>query len=201
GVRGFWGAPARIGVSLGASLDSQGSRFRTPECAKPPSHQCALDTIFGGASYTQIITPRWLAQGAAEIAYLDGFQANLYRLTPFGYERVPDKRLRNALALRTAYYFPSASLALRAAYRYYFDVFPGQAKTYDGDPWLLRSHTFELRAYRPVTHDLTARVLLRFYWQNWPANFFETMSSTTTPTTAPFYYTSDPKLGTVQTIY
>jgi hypothetical protein len=203
GAQRFWGDTARVAAAFGVSLDTQGTRFRTPECATPPSHTCPLDSYFGGVSYTQIISPVWLAQLSLETAYLDGFQSNLYRLTPYGYERVPDKRLRNAVAVRTAYYIPALDLALRFAYRYYFDVFPGQAPNYDGDPWRLESHMFELRAYRPVTRDLTVRLMFRYYLQNWAANFWTTMleSASAPVMTAPVYYTSDPKLMHVRTAY
>jgi hypothetical protein len=208
GAQRFWGDTARVAAAVGLSLDDQGTRFRTPECAHMPSHTCPLDTTFGGLSYTQIISPVWLAQLSAETAYLDGFQSNLYRETVYGFERVPDKRLRNALALRTAYYIPPLDLALRFAYRYYFDLFPGQAPHYDGDPWRLQSHTWELRAYRPITRDLTVRLMYRLYWQNWAANFWTTMlesqgpgGTTAAGKTPPYYYTGDPKLTHVLTSY
>src|SRR5207245_2145365 len=138
----------------GLSLDTLGSRFRTPDCATPPSHSCPLTTTFGGASYTQILSPVALAQVSAETAYLSGFQGNLYRSVPnFGYERVPDRRLRNALAARVAYYIPGASVALRLQYRAYFDLFPGSVA--GGDPWRLQSHMLEGRVYRPLTRDLS----------------------------------------------
>ncbi len=209
GSQRFWGDTATIGASMGLSLDSQSSRFRTPECATPPSHSCPLTTTFGGVSYTQILSPVWLAQVSAETAYLDGFQGNLYRTVPnFGYERVPDKRLRNAFAARVAYYIPALDLALRAAYRYYFDVFPDflpdvSPPPTGGDPWRLQSHTLELRAYRPLTRDLTVRLTFRRYWQNWAANFWTTMveDSASVVPVPPYYYTTDPKLGHVRTEY
>ena len=202
GVQRFWGDTARVAASLGISLDSLSSRFRTPECATPPSHSCPLTTTFGGVSYTQLISPVWLAQASAETAFLDGFQGNLYRSVPnFGYERVPDRRLRNAFALRTAYYIPEMSLALRAAYRYYFDVFPGDSPT-GTDPWRLQSHTLELRAYRPLTRDLTVRLMFRQYWQNWSANFWcDALANPACYPPGSIYYTTDPKLGHVLTSY
>jgi hypothetical protein len=209
GAHRFWGDTARIGASLGFSFDSAASRFRTPECATPPSHSCPLNSVFGGVSYTQIISPVWLAQASAETAFLDGFQGNLYRSVPnFGYERVPDKRLRNAIAVRTAYYIPAMELALRAAYRYYFDVFPGTAPTaadprlQGADPWLLASHMLELRAYRPITRDLTVRLMFRQYWQNWAANFWcDALANPACYPPGSIYYTTDPKLGHVTTSY
>jgi hypothetical protein len=202
GLQRFWGDTARVAASVGLSLDSQASRFRTPECATPPSHSCPLNSTFGGVSYTQVISPVWLAQGSAETAFLDGFQGNLYRSVPnFGYEKVPDQRLRNALAIRTAYYIPEASLALRAAYRFYFDVFPGNPPT-PSDPWRLYSHMLELRAYRPLTRDLTMRVTFRRYWQNYSANFWcDALANPACYPPGSIYYTTDPKLGHVQTSY
>jgi hypothetical protein len=201
GARRFWGDTARVAVTLGLSLDTLGSRFRTPECATPPSHSCPLTTTFGGLSYTQILSPVALAQASAETAYLDGFQGNLYRSVPnFGYENVPDRRLRNALGARVAYYIPSASVALRLQYRYYFDLFPGA--TGGGDPWRLQSHMLEGRVYRPLTRDLSVRLSYRQYWQNWSANFWcdaLVMSSCYAPGSV--YYTTDPKLGHVRTEY
>jgi hypothetical protein len=204
GAGRFWGDTARVAAALGLSLDSLSSRFRTPDCATPPSHSCPLTTTFGGVSYTQILTPDLLAQVSAETAYLDGFQGNLYRTVPpnHGYEVVPDKRLRNALAARLAWYVPSADLALRLAYRYYFDFFPGTYPT-PYDPWRLRSHMVELRAYRPLTRNLTVRGLYRQYIQNKPANFWCDQVATPAlcyPVDA-IYFTSDPKVGRVYTEY
>jgi len=202
GSRRFWGDTARVSASLGLSLDSVSSRFRTPECATPPSHACPLTTTFGGLSYTQILSPDILGQISAESAYLDGFQGNLYRTVPnFGYERVPDRRLRNALATRWAFYVPPASLAIRLQYRYYFDVFPGSTPG-GPDPWRLASHTFELRLYEELAPTFTVRAMGRVYLQNWSATFWCDVAATSTcyPPGA-VYYTTDPKLGHVTTYY
>jgi hypothetical protein len=198
GSHRFWGDTARVGASLGISFDTMSSRFRTPECATPPSHSCPLVTRFFGLSYTQILSPVLVAQASAEGAYLDGFQANLYRTVPeFGYERVPDQRLRSALAARLAYYVPRASVALRLQYRYYFDLFPGH--TDGGDPWRISSHMLEVRAYRPLTRDLSARLSYRQYWQS-NANFWcDALAMPTCYPPGAIFYTTDPKLGPVRT--
>jgi hypothetical protein len=202
GATRFWGDTARVAAALGLSLDSQASRFRTPYCATPPSHSCPLDTTFGGLSYTQILSPVALAQVSAETAYLDGFQSNLYRTVPnHPYERVPDKRLRNAIAARVAYYIPEASLALRLAYRYYFDLFPGTYPTPE-DPWRLSTHTIEARVYRPLTRDLTVRFLYRQYIQNHAASFWcDAIASPQCYGPDAIYFSTDPKLGHVFTEY
>ena len=200
GARRFWGDTARVGASLGLSLDTLSSRFRTPECATPPSHSCPLVTRFFGASYTQILSAVLVAQASAETAYLDGFQGNLYRTVPqFGYERVPDKRLRTALAARVAYYVPRARVALRLQYRYYFDLFPGHE---DGaDPWRLQSHMVEARVYRPLTRDLSARLSYRQYWQRNASFSCDVVAMPTCYPPGAVLYTSDSKLGVVRTEY
>ncbi len=202
GVHRFWGDTARIAASVGLSLDSQSSRFRTPACATPPSHSCPLDTYYFGLSYTQILSPVMLAQVEAETEDLHGFQGNLYRSVPnFGYERVPDRRLRSALAARIAYYVPEAQLALRLHYRYYFDVFPGTVPDGGPDPWRIHSQMLEARVYRPVTRDLTVRLLFRQYWQL-PANFWcDALAMPACYPPGTVYYTTDPKLGPVHTSY
>jgi hypothetical protein len=199
GAQRLWGDTGRLAASIGLSLDSVSARGRTPDCAVPPSHSCPLVTLFLGFSYTQILSPVLLAQLSAESADLDGFQGSLYRSLPtFGYEHVPEQRLRNAVALRLAYYVPPASLALRFAYRYYFDVFPGPVPT--GDPWRLSSHMLELRAYRPLTRALTARLSYRQYIQNSSADFWcDLMANPMCYLVGSVYYTTDPKLGHVYT--
>jgi hypothetical protein len=197
--RRFWGDTARVGVSAGFNLDTVGSRVRTPECAKPPSTTCSLDGIFGGLTYTQILSPVALAQVSAETSYLDGFQANLYRMVAsYGYEKIPGKRLRNALAARVAYYIPRASLALRLQYRYYFDVSPGDLGA--GDPWQIQSHMVEVRAYRPLTHDLSVRLSYRQYLQS-KASFWCDVAVDAGCYIGSRYYATDPKLGPVHTEY
>jgi hypothetical protein len=202
GSERLWGDTGRLAAALALSLDSVSSRGRTPECAIAPSHSCPLVSLFLGFSYTQILSPVFLAQLSAEAADLDGFQGSLYRSLPnFGYEHVPDQRLRNAAALRLAYYLPRSSVALRFAYRYYFDVFPGPVAT-GVDPWRLSSHMFELRGYLPLTRALTMRLSFRQYIQNASANFW--CDLTANPTCygqGAIYYTTDPKLGHVYTEY
>jgi hypothetical protein len=199
GSQRFWGDTARVGASMGLSLDTLGSRFRTPDCATPPSHSCPLVSLFFGLSYTQILSPVLIAQVSAETADLDGFQGNLYRsVATFGYERVPTQRLRNAVAARLAYYIPRASLALQLQYRYYFDLFPGHADT--GDPWRIQSHMIEARVYRPITRDLSIRLSYRQYLQS-SASFWCDLAAMPACYLGAVYYTSDPKLGPVHTEY
>jgi hypothetical protein len=191
-------------LSAGLSLDSMSSRGRTPTCAHPPSTSCTLDSYFGGLSYTQVLSPVALAQVSAEMAYLDGFQGNLYRLVPnFGYEVPPDRRLRTAAGAWLAYYFPSSATGLQLRYRYYRDFFPGSSMV-AYDPWDLRAHTIEGRVYQKLTRDLEVRVLYRHHVQSRAAFWCDVVSNLDCyqlmPAPVP-YQSSDPKLGPVHTEY
>ncbi len=202
----MWADTATLALALGVSLDTMSSRDRTPQCASPPSLQCWLHSYFGGLSYTQVLSPVALAQVDAEIAYLNGFQGNLYRSVPgLGYEVPPDHRLRNAVAGRVAYYFPSLTMGLQLHYRYYWDIYPGTPKT-PYDPWQLQAHTVEARVYKQLTPSLEVRLLYRYHRQT-GADFWCDVGLNPACYTPPGvmmtppYYSSDPKLGPVQTNY
>jgi hypothetical protein len=183
-----------------------------------PAAFCSLDVWFGGVSYSQVLSPVAIAQISAETALLDGFQGNLYRQVPslMKYEFLPEKRMRNAIAPRVAYYIPRTETGFQLHYRFYFDFFPGEARTTE-DPWLLTAHTIEARVYQQVTPTLQVRALFRYHRQS-HAEFW--CATPLRPTTLPAtdfcamatnppsgyavdakYYTADPKLGPVTTKY
>jgi Protein of unknown function (DUF3570) len=205
--RRIWGDTGRLGVSLGYNHDEISSRFRTPYCATPPSHSCYMKGYFFGLSYTQILSPVLLAQVSAESLYASGFQANLYRVVPnFDYERLPERRLRNALAARVAYYLPRTKTALRLAYRFYFDLYPcdtGDPQCRDNpDPWHITSHMIEAHVYQTVTRTLDVRLSYRQYLQTNAANFWcDVVASPGCYPASSIYYSTDPKLGRVTTAY
>ncbi|HEY2904165.1 MAG TPA: DUF3570 domain-containing protein [Polyangia bacterium] len=185
----LWGDTGLLAVSAGLGFDSMSSRGRTPSCAKPGELDCYLRSYFGGLSYTQVITPQFIAQGSADLGYLDGFQANLYRSVPnHGYEAVPSQRTRLALAPRVAYYFPSTGTGLQVHYRYY------------RDSWSVDSHTVEGRVYQTLTDDLELRLSLRYYHQT-PADFWcDWMAHPDCYAPTAQYYPGDPKLAPVHTL-
>jgi hypothetical protein len=196
----FWGDTARLGLSFGLSFDTVASRFRTPACARPPSASCSLDGIFAGLSYTQVLSPDALAQVSAEVVHLDGFQGNLYRSVPnFGYELVPDKRLRAAVAARFAYYVARTDTALRFAYRYYTDFGPGTRGP--DDPWRLDSHMLEGRLYQPLSRALEVRLSYRQYFQSRAQFWCDALGQPGCYRPDAIYYSTDPKLGRVRTEY
>jgi hypothetical protein len=196
----FWGDTARIGMSLGLSLDRVASRARTPACAVPPDPSCPLTTYYAGANYTQILSRVAIAQVSAEAALLDGFQGNLYRTVPnLAFEVVPSQRLRAAFAARANNYFERLSMSVRLHYRYYFDSWAWDST--GSDPWRIWSHTIEARLYKPLTHTLEARLTYRQYFQS-RANFWcDVIASPGCYGVGSIYYSTDPKLGPVYTSY
>jgi Protein of unknown function (DUF3570) len=198
----FWADTATVALALGVSLDTMSSRDRTPQCATV-GVSCPLNSYFGGLSYTQVVSPVSIVQFDGEMAYLDGFQGNLYRTVPnLGYELPPGRRLRNAVAARAAYYFPEAGTGLQLHYRYYFDVYPGTPATVS-DPWRIQAHTVEGRLYHQITPSLEARLLYRYHRQNRAEFWCDITSNPTCYESVPdlHYYSSDPKLGPVHTHY
>jgi hypothetical protein len=199
----FWEDTATVALSLGATFDTMAARGRTPQCATPPSVQCWLHSYFGGLSYTQVLSPVAIAQVDAEVAYLHGFQGNLYRLVSgLGYEKPPYYRLRNALAARFAYYFPESSTGVQIHYRYYWDTYPGTPPT-PQDPWHLRASTIEGRVYQQLTRSLEVRLLYRYHRQTQADFWCDTTVNPNCYESIPdlMFYSSDPKLGPVHTHY
>jgi hypothetical protein len=201
--RRFWGDTGALRLSVGRGFDTMSARGRTPECRPGMSAlTCPLDTWYAGINYTQILSPVWLAQVSYELAYLDGFQGNLYRAVPnFGYEVVPDKRLRHAVAARTAYYFPQTGTGVQLLYRHYWDAFPGGDGMSALDPWALRAETIEGRLYQHVTSNFELRLLFRYHWQNNAQFWCNAVAVPGCYAPGSFYYSTDPKLGGLVTKY
>ncbi|HEX3903327.1 MAG TPA: DUF3570 domain-containing protein [Polyangia bacterium] len=206
----LWGDTATLALSVGVSFDQATARDRNPFCADPATNNCPLDVYYGGLSYTQVLSPKAVAQVDAETAYLDGFQGNLYRTVPnssFPSENPPERRLRNAVAGRIAYYFPSTETGLQLHYRFYWDLYPGTSQL-SYDAWAMRSHTIEGRIYQQLSPTLQARFLYRQYIQNKAAFWCDTLASPGCYSTAEGgvaivapYQSSDPKLGAMYTEY
>jgi len=217
GVR-LWDDTAALRFSFGANNDTMAAKGRTPDCRPNMAAAfCTLKGIFGGVSYSQVLSPVSIAQVSYEAAYLEGFQGNLYRMVTslMRYEYLPEHRLRNAITPRFAFYIPQTATGFQLHYRFYFDFYPGDYAT-PSDPWLITSHTVEARMYQQLTPTLQVRLLLRYYHQSharfWcapprPSRLPQTdfCATATDPpsgyTTDAHYYTADPKLGPVNTEY
>ena len=204
--RTFWGNTATVGAFGGLSLDSVGFRSRRPNCVAPGETSCPLDSGFGGIGYTQVLSPVAVAQINLDGAYLNGFLANPYRVVPNGPETFPDQRLRTAVSLRAAYYFPTVETGLQVQYRYYRDFYPDALPAgVSADPWGLSAHTIEGRLYHRLSRDLEVRFLYRQYFQQPPAFWCDlainpgcTAMSTSVSS---MYMSADPAIGPVRTEY
>jgi hypothetical protein len=204
-ARRFWGDTATVGGFAGLSLDSVGFRGRTPPCLAADGFSCPLDSVFAGLAYTQVLSPVAIAQINLDSAALWGFLANPYRqVANVGPELVPDRRLRNALSVRVAYYFPTVETGLQLQYRYYRDFYPGSLGG-PPDPWGLSASTVEGRVYRRLGRDLEVRLLYRQYFQQPPAFWCDVAANPSCPA-IPIparwnFASTDPALGPVRTEY
>ena len=131
--------------------------------------------VFGGrATYTQVIDPQMLVQGAFELSYLSGFQSSPYRYVGIGGdgrcggtaqlcvpEAHPGSRVRSALVLRARRAL-TEQLSLHADYRFYVD------------DWAVYSNTAALQLnWSPDERTLVA-FRYRFYQQG-PAWFYRSV--------------------------
>ena len=215
----FWEDTASVRLSVGRSFDTVTANGRMPVCRPEtdPMRSCALDVWFGGISYSQVLSPVAIAQVSYEAAYVEGYQGNPYRMvTSLGrYEYVPERRMRNAITPRIAYYLPGSGTGFQLNYRFYFDYYPGDAGT-PSDPWQIFARTIEARVYQQLLPSLEARVLFRYYRQSHAQFWCDQPTRLSAPAT-PFclvglappagypvdavYYAADPKLGPVVTQY
>lgn len=203
----LWGNTATVGAFGGLSLDSVGFRTRTPSCLAADGFSCPLDSVFGGLGYTQVLSPVAIAQFNLDGAYLNGFLANPYRqVAGIGYEVFPDQRLRTAISLRAAYYFPQVETGLQIQYRYYRDFYPDALPAATSkDPWGLSASMVEGRLYHRLKRDLEVRFLYRQYFQQPPAFWCDVPAnvgcSPMSVSVSPNYASSDPAIGPVRTEY
>jgi len=201
---GTFFAFAGLGLDV-ASRRVQGAnpmpqRLLCPE--KDPAIRCDLDIYFGGLSYAQVLSPTLLVQVGYDLAELVGFQGSPYRLVPQtpGPEDVPGRRLRQAVALRAAWYLPPATLGLQLHYRTYWDSYPGTVPKGGSDPWHLRSQTVEARAFKELPAHLELRLTFRYYHQN-SAAFWCDLNVNAGCYAGATFTTTDPKLGPMHTYY
>jgi hypothetical protein len=127
----------------------------------PPLMHRDLNVFFGGVSYAQVLTPTTVAQAGYELFYLQGFMGNPYISHPdLGREKLPERRLRHALALRVAQYVPRFTLGAQLHYRFYLD-----SDLNEIGPWGLRSHSVETRLYKGLGRDFEVRLSYRYHSQ------------------------------------
>lgn len=149
-----------------------------------------LDTSMVSASLTQLLSPVSVVSFSYDLMYLEGFQENIYRTVPAGGmiqpERVPDRRLRQAMASTLRYYVESTNTAVIASYRYYLD------------DWGIRAHAPEMRTVQELLEgDVELHLNYRYYRQR-RADFYEEVYDSGDMEIEP-YLTADSKLGDVRT--
>jgi hypothetical protein len=144
-----------------------------------------LTTVLTSVSLGQVLTPVLVAQVTYDFIYLDGYQANPYRLVPAGgaleRERVPEKRYRNALFGSLRGWIAPTRSAVVGGYRFYVD------------DWGVLGHTPEVRIIQEIIPNLDVHARYRFYWQR-GADFYEEVYDTANPEME-LFLTSDEKLG------
>ena len=186
---------ATVGLGGGISRDRMdaagaqgalgGIRLKCPGDTTASSIGCHLTTSSMFASATQIVSKNALVAATYDLAYLDGFQSNPYRMviTSGGYlpEKHPFTRLRQAVALSGRLYVPESQTTVIAAYRYYHD------------DWKITAHTPELRVVQQCGLDVDASVRYRYYTQT-QSFFFEKRYPDPAIMTVD-YYTDDPKMS------
>jgi hypothetical protein len=129
-----------------------------------------LTTVRASASWTQILSARFLAQLTYELVHAQGFQSSPYRFVPIRMtedaaptewvlETDPDVRWRHAFVLGANRALGERS-SLQGDYRIYTDT------------WGITSHTVGARYFVGITKDLELRLRERFYTQN-SASFYE----------------------------
>ena len=217
----LWGDTATLSLSAGAGFDEVGKRVQgaapTPAlgpgdpCIPNGTRHCPLHQRFAGIGYSQVLSPTLLLQLGYELTLLDGYLASAYRpVASKGNEVVPDHRWRNALAVRLAKYYPEVGVGFQLHYRYYWDryfqyklgflpTFASDPLAMGGDPWQVRSHTAELRAFKTLGRDLELRLTYRYYSQGSAAFWCDLGAPANNCYANSLLYTSDPKLSPLST--
>jgi hypothetical protein len=155
-----------------------------------PMREYALDTTLGSLTVSQLLTPQLVASLTYDLMYLKGYQANVYRVVPGGVqpvaERVPDVRVRHAIAAALRTFIPQTRTTAVASYRLYID------------DWGIVAHTPELRVVQPIVDGLDLRVRYRYHVQS-QANFYKVVYSQAELDDMSTYVTEDEKLSAFTT--
>lgn len=175
----------------GHSFDSMtnGVALEQGSLGTPPRAE-TLDTTLLSLSVSQLLTPHLVLGFIYDFMYLDGCQANLYRLVRGGVdavpERVPQLRLRNAAAFSLRGYLTATRTTGVVSYRLYID------------DWGIVGHTPELRLIQEIVHGLELRVRYRFHTQN-QADFYKSIYSQMELNDSMTWVTADDKLSAFTT--
>lgn len=186
---------AVVGIGGGVSFDNSsnsnaqgpmgGPLLHCDDNSPATSTSCSLNTYYGSASFSQILSRNALAAITYDASKLDGFQSNPYRqvITDAGFmaEKHPNERTRQAFAVSARYFVPATQTTFVGAYRYYTDN------------WDIHAHTPEIRVIQQVGIDADASFRYRYYTQT-QSFFYETHYPDPSVTPVP-YLTDDPKMS------
>jgi hypothetical protein len=155
-----------------------------------PHIEHSLNTTLASLSATQVLAP-WLVGGLTyDFMYLSGYQANLYRIVRGGVdpvaERVPELRVRNAIAASLRGFLAETRTTLVLAYRLYLD------------DWGIVAHTPEVRLVQEVMRGLDVRARYRYYTQT-RADLYKPVYTQMELSDPTVYVTSDEKLSAFTT--
>lgn len=159
---------AQVAAGAGISLDnvsttnaggfSGGALQCDPNDGASVAETCSLNTYSGFASFSQILSKNWLAAVTYDVALMDGYQSNPYRVVIINAkteaERHPDRRLRQSFAGSMRYYLGATQTTFIGAYRYY------------RDDWHVYAKTPEIRAIQQVGNWADASLRYRYYTQS-----------------------------------
>jgi len=177
-----------VGINLARGMDSIDNSGSQGGISAIISGE--LDTTLVSTSLSQILSPNSIASVSYDLSYLEGFQQNIYRTVVAGGmvqpERVPETRLRHALAGTLRYYVDASDTALIANYRFYFD------------DWGILANTPEVRAIQEFfSGKLETHISYRYHRQR-AADFYKKVYNSGDVSVEP-YLTDDDKLGRVRT--
>lgn len=112
-----------------------------------------------GLGWDQVLSRATTFTLGYDLALLDGFLANPYRMVAFAdggggaLERHPDSRVRHAGYLWAAHFIESSRTALRVGYRLYYDS------------WEILAHAPEVRVHQEIGPHVELRLRYRYYTQ------------------------------------
>jgi hypothetical protein len=154
-----------------------------------------LDVLFAGLSYAQALSPNTVVQGGYDFYYQKGFLGNTYIRQPgLGSEELPDNRLRHAISLKAAQYFPGLTLGVQLLYRLYFDT---QTKRIGA--WGMVAHTIEPRVFKQLGREVELRLGYRYHHQAASRFWCDARADISCYGDMPQYHSYDPKFGALHT--
>jgi Protein of unknown function (DUF3570) len=176
-----------LALNLAGGRDSVSNEGAQTEMSEPI--EGVLYTSLASLSVSQVLAPILVGQLTYDIAHLDGFQENPYRVVSAGGnfepERVPETRTRHAAQAALRGFVPATRSTLIGSYRLY------------ADDWGVVGHTPEARVIQEVTPGFDLHLRYRLHYQG-AADFYEPIYLSADPEMEP-YLTDDVKLDRLTT--